>query len=245
MSLRVTSVRIANPSRQQFLHTILTEIPTPPGEPWLARLAEDESTGVWELLVAGPGHAGECEGWEVSRTIDERLRFRALLRSRNEQSADMVRRRVRRLAWNGVRFTLSGTAGKDPQLTQAFEDAAWDVVLAAHVSALEVRLSFWSPTPGDVHCYCEIEAAPGEGGSHARHTWCPLVRSPAELALAIDAAVRGLRGEPQHALESVLSASAESASPVWPPHDDGSHPLEGLLIPIGEDDSSQETTHWV
>jgi hypothetical protein len=117
MSLRVTSVRIANLSRQELLHTTLREIPTPPGEPWLARLSEDVTTGVWELMVAGPGHAGACEGWEVSRTLDERFRFRALLRSRTEQSADVVRRRVQRLAWNGVRFTLSGMTSKDPQVT--------------------------------------------------------------------------------------------------------------------------------
>ena len=248
MSLRVTSVRIANPNRQEFLHSTLREIPTPPGEPWLARLSEDASTGVWELMVAGPGPdpAAEYQGWEVSRTLDERLRFRTLLRTRNERNADGVRRRVRRLAWNGVRFSLCGMAGGDAQLTQAFEDAAWEVVLAEHVTALDVRLSFWSPAPREVHCYCEIEAAPVSGELHARHVWCPLVRSPAELAQAVAGALRQLRGEPEHPLESVLDLPAGQSGPVEysVPHEDV-HPLMSLLPEGGEEDYALETTHWV
>jgi hypothetical protein len=121
------------------------------------------------------------------------------------------------------------------------------VVLAAHVSSLEVRLSFWSPASGEVHCYCEIEAAPEWDEKHARHAWCPLVRTPAELASAVAAALCELRGEPAHVLESVLEAPAVGV-PVpspWPPSDDGFHPLEALLIPMDEDDCSQEVTHWV
>ena len=243
MSLRVTSVRIANPSRQEYLHTTLREIPTPPGEPWLARLSEDVSTGVWELMVAGPGHTGECDGWEVSRTLDERLRFRALLRNRNEQSADVVRRRVRRLAWNGVRFSLTGMSGRDPQVTQAFEDAAWAVLLAEHVTSLEVRLSFWSPSVGEMHCYCEVEAAPPSGEAHARHVWCPLVRTPAELASVLAAAVRELRGDAEPVLEGLVEVPACSGS-AWP-RDEGSHPLESLLAVSSEEDHSQQATHWV
>lgn len=242
MSLRVTSVRIANPSRQEFLHTTLREIPTPPGEPWLARLSEDVSTGVWELMVAGPAHTGECDGWEVSRTLDERLRFRALLRNRNEQSADVVRRRVRRLAWNGVRISLTGTVARDPQVTQAFEDAAWAVLLAEHVTSLDVRLGFWSPGAGEVHCYCEVEAPPLSGEGHARHVWCPLVRTPAALSSLLAAAVCELRGDSEPVLEGLLEAPP-CGDLAWP-KDEGSHPLESLLRAASGEDHSLEATHW-
>jgi hypothetical protein len=228
MTLRVTNVRLSNPTRQEFLNTTLREIPTPPGEQWLARLTEDASTGVWELMVAGPAPSAERDGWEISRSPDDRLRFRTVLTNRVEQSADGVRRRVRRLVWNGVRFSVYTLADGDPGLAQRFEDAVWDVVLAANLRSLEVRLNFWSPAAGDLHCYCELEAAPTRGDLIPWHFWSPLARTPRELALVLTAALRERRGEPEHPMEGLLRPTAGEIAP-WLWTDGKVHPLEGLL----------------
>jgi hypothetical protein len=241
MTLQVTSVRLANPTRQQFLHTALKGVHTPPGEQWLARLSEHTSTGAWELVVAGPGGAGECEGWEASRSMHERRGFRAVLTSRADQSAAGVRRHLRRLAWNGVRFSVNSMARSEPELARSFEDAVWDVVQAENQSALEVRLNFWRPVDGELHCYCEVEAAPLPGELHPWHFWCPLVRTPRELALVLAAALRERRGEPEHALEALLQPTAAETLPrPWP--SDGAHPLEKLVH--AEEDYTQGATHW-
>lgn len=242
MTLRVTTVRITNPTRQEFLHTALRHIPTPSGELWLARLCEQPGTGVWELLVAGPGDVAACEGWEVARADDARFRFRALLTTRADQSADGVRRRVRRLAWNGIRFSVNAGGRENPAIAQTFEDAVWEVAVAADVSALEVRLNFFSPAAGQLHCYCEVEAPAAAGELRPWRFWCPLVRTPRELGMALAAALVARRGEPDRLLEELFFASNAEATPR-PLHSDGAHPLESLLP--ADEECTQGATHFL
>ncbi len=192
MALSIARVAVGDAGMEQEIRRILDDIGVPASEGWTASVGLTPG-GAWEVVLDGAPRT-KCEhvDWEIV-PHESHVRFRKILRGRDEQNADFFRRMARKLLWEAVQFKDNPIRNVSPRLGEAYEDAVWSLLRHEDMNPVQVRFGVWREGADGMKFVCKVEYASNRRVPWS--WWSGLVRTPQDMAneLARALAVRRKR----------------------------------------------------